>query len=156
MSEEIESSNTSFFTMQATGESERICSRVYEYLLDSPYKFSTPPVNHFLHGGIYTRTLFLPKGILAVGARIKVPTTVILHGDVLLSNGINVVRSTGFSTFKGVPNRRCIAYALENTYFTTHNVSKAKTLEEAEKEFTDEWQLLSTYNNEEKEEVNKT
>ena len=128
----------------ATKESEETCARFFECIRDQQYQID-PPTEQFIYGGIYTRTIFIPKGCAVLGALIKIPTTCVLHGDVLLSNGIDVVRSTGFACYKGIPHRRCFAYALEDTYFTTHNPTKATTIEEAEKEFTDEWYLLTTY-----------
>lgn len=145
MSDVIKRCSNSVLSKSATKETEEACSRLYELLQAEPENAFDPPIQHFLHGGIYTRTMFLPKGCAMLGALIKVPTTCVIHGDIILSNGINSVRSTGFATYQGVPNRRCFAYAIEDTYFTTHNVSKATTLDEAQKEFTDEWYLLTTY-----------
>ena len=153
MSEEIENFKSSlienpseFFSGTVTPETEKLCADIYAILDSFPDEQKINPcVDQFIHGGVYTRTLFIPRGVFILGALIKVPTTVIIHGDLLLSNGHNTAHSKGFCTFKGVPYRRCFMFALEDTYFTTHNATKATTIEDAEKEFTDEWELLTTY-----------
>lgn len=126
-----------------TKESEEVCGEVYGYLKEHPKSFD-PPIDSYIHGEIYTRTMFLPKGVMIIGALIKIPTTVIVSGNCVVSDGINVVNLEGYSTLMGAPNRRSIFYAIEDTYVTMLCKVKATTIKEAEKEFTDEWELLTT------------
>ena len=65
-----------------TKETERICGEVYGCLKEHPRQFD-PPIYDYVHGGIYTRTMFLPKGAMIMGALIKVPTTLVISGSVL-------------------------------------------------------------------------
>ena len=128
----------------ATKETEKICGEVYGYLKECEVPFDVP-IKHTLHGGVYTRTAFIPRGTMGLGALLKVPTTVIVSGNCYISNGKAVVQSVGYAVLEGNPNRRSIFYAVDNTYISMIAKVKAKTVEEAEKEVTDEWEYLTTH-----------
>ena len=68
-----------------TKETERICGEVYGCLKEHPRQFD-PPIYDYVHGGIYTRTMFLPKGAMIMGALIKVPTTLVISGSCFVSD----------------------------------------------------------------------
>ena len=57
--------------------------------------------------------------------------------------GDHLEESSGYSVLKGMDGRRQVFSAFEDTYITMFFASNASTVEEAEKEFTDEWQLLT-------------
>ena len=37
---------------------------------------------HVLHSGMYSRTIKIPEGVLLTGALVKVPTILVVNGDV--------------------------------------------------------------------------
>jgi hypothetical protein len=98
---------------------------------------------HQLHGGIYTRTIRLPAYTAIVAVLIKVPTTLIFSGVADIYTNGDLVRVQGYSVLPGSAMRKVAAvtyseFAVSMMYATT----TAKTVEEAEKEFTDEYDLL--------------
>lgn len=126
-----------------TKETERICGEVYGYLKEHPRYFD-PPIDSYIHGGIYTRTMFLPKGAMILGALIKIPTTLTISGVCIVSDGVNILNVSGYTTMFGEPHRRSIFYAMEDTYVSMMCKVKATDIHDAEREFTDEWELLTT------------
>lgn len=100
-------------------------------------------VDHFLWAGCYVRTILLRKGEIGAGAFIKIPTVVIVSGDCKVVVGDHLEEISGYSVLKGMEGRRQVFSAFEDTYITMFFASNASTVEEAEKEFTDEWQLLT-------------
>lgn len=97
---------------------------------------------HFIHAGCYVRNCFLPKGTVIGSALIKIPTVVIVSGDVVVANGENRTRYQGYKILKGSAFRRGVWFATEDTNMTMFFATKAKDTKEAEKEFTDEWEEL--------------
>ena len=105
----------------------------------SPLEFVT---EHVLHAGMYTRTLRLPPHIVLAAALIKRPTMLIVSGacDVWV-NG-DLIRIEGYSVIPGTAMRK---FAL--TTYSPVNASmlfptSAKTVDEAQREFTDEHEML--------------
>lgn len=96
----------------------------------------------FLHAGIYCRTCLVPKGIALAGALIKIPTVVMVTGDFAMTCGGQTVRYKGTHIFRASAGRRQIFVAYEDTVISMSFASRAKTLREAEEEFTDETDLL--------------
>lgn len=101
-------------------------------------------IEHFIHEGVYYRTCKVPKGVAIVGAFIKIPTTVIVSGDCYVTLGNTVGRLEGYNVIKAEAGRRQAFRAVEDTYITMCFKTDAKDVKEAEKEFTDEWMLLTT------------
>ena len=101
-------------------------------------------VEQFFHAGIYVRTCFIPAGCVIVGALIKIPTVVQVSGHCKVSIGSKTAVIDGVVTLKADAGRRQAFLALEPTYVTMSFATKAKTFAEAEKEFTDEYELLTT------------
>lgn len=98
----------------------------------------------FLHAGCYVRTCLVPKGVAIESALIKIPTTVIISGDCLIFDGKARQQITGYRIIKANAPRRAVWLAVEDTFITMFFATKNTTLEECEKEFTDEYQLLQT------------
>ena len=117
-------------------------NRVTSYLLRQ--KPVDLPVEHFLHAGAYVRTCLVPKGAAIVGALIKVPTVVIVSGHCQVTAGPSIKAIDGYAVLRAEAGRRQCFVALEDTFITMAFASQAKTVAEAEKEFTDEWDLLTT------------
>lgn len=102
------------------------------------------PIEHFIHEGVYYRTCKVPKGVAIVGAFIKIPTTVIVSGDCYVTLGNTVGRLEGYNVIKAEAGRRQAFRAVEDTYITMCFKTDAKDVKDAEKEFTNEWMLLTT------------
>lgn len=94
--------------------------------------------HHVLHGGMYTRTVLVRKGVFIIGVLIKVPTTLIVNGDCTANLGDQLVRLTGHCVIPASAHRKQAFMAHEDTYLTMSFATKAATVEEAENEFTDE------------------
>lgn len=99
---------------------------------------------HFLFAGLYSRTLFMPKDSVIIGALIKIPTVVTVSGHCFMSTGLKAVELKGYHVFKGSANRRQAFIAVEDTYITMSFATQAQTVEQAEEEFTDEFKQLIT------------
>lgn len=97
------------------------------------------PVEHFIHGGLYARTIRMPAGTAAVGSLVKVPTVLIVNGHVQINSGDRVYELNGYYVLPGEPYRKQFARALEDTEITMIFATEAKAVDEAEKEFTDEF-----------------
>lgn len=102
------------------------------------------PIEQFIHEGVYYRTCRVPKGVTIIGALIKIPTTVIVSGDCMVSLGLTVGRLTGYHVIRAEAGRRQAFRAFEDTCITMCFKTNSKDVKEAEKEFTDEWMLLTT------------
>lgn len=104
--------------------------------------------HHVLHGGSYTRTIKLDAGVFIISALIKRPTTIIVCGDVTVNLGESVVRLTGYNVLPASGKRKQAFQAHADTYITMTFATNASTIEEAEKEFTDDAdQLMSRHSN---------
>ena len=97
---------------------------------------------HTLHGGVYTRTIVLNAGETVVGAKIRIPTTLVINGKMKLFIGSEVVHIDGTRVLVASANRKQIMTAIEETSIVMIFKTNAKTVEEAEIEFTDEHDKL--------------
>lgn len=102
------------------------------------------PTQHLLHAGTYVRTCLIRRGLFVGSALIKIPTVLIIDGDVVATDSEHRKRYVGYNVLKGAPFRRAFWLANADTYMTMFFATQAKTLEEACKEFTDEFQYLYT------------
>ena len=102
------------------------------------------PLEHFIHEGVYYRTCFVPKDVAIIGALVKIPTTVIVSGNCYVTLGNTVGRLEGYHVIKAEAGRRQAFRAITDTYITMCFRTDSKDVKEAEKEFTDEWILLTT------------
>lgn len=99
---------------------------------------------HFLHAGLYSRTLYMPKDSVIIGALIKIPTVIIVSGHCFMTTGLKNIELIGYHVFKGSAGRRQGFIAIEDTYITMSFATDTKTIEEAEEEFTAEFKQLIT------------
>ncbi|HEV8493045.1 MAG TPA: hypothetical protein VGR76_12280 [Candidatus Angelobacter sp.] len=97
---------------------------------------------HVLHAGMYSRTITMPPGTPLVGALIKIPTLVITVGDgcVFVNGKWKQVR--GYQVIPGCKGRKQAFYSTGPLVITMVFPTKARTVAEAEAEFTDEAALL--------------
>lgn len=127
-------------------EFEAVLQEAKRRVLELPQVYF--PIAQGIYEGMYHRTAFLPKGAVAVGAMIKVPTILIISGHVRFNEGEKIKDFNGYFVLEGRAFRRQIAYAEEDTYMTMLFPTKAKTVQEAEDEFTEESEQLQTRNKE--------
>lgn len=104
------------------------------------------PTAHTIHGGVYTRTITIPKGVVLTGVLIKIPTTIIVDGDVIVYVGNSSMHINGYQVVTAAGNRKQAFYANEDTRLTMMFSTDAKTIEDAELEFTDDVGLLMSRN----------
>ncbi len=97
---------------------------------------------HTFHAGLYARTILIPAGVVLTGALIKIPTLLIVHGDVQVTTSEKPIRLTGYTVLEGAAGRKQAFVALTDTHLTMLFATTAPTLEAAEAEFTDETALL--------------
>jgi len=100
------------------------------------------PTDHILHGGMYSRTIVIPAGVAITGTLLKIATLLIISGDMCLYvDGVSH-RMTGYNVFAGSAQRKQAGFAITDTAVTMIFKTDAKTVAEAEEEFTDEHHLL--------------
>ena len=128
-----------------TPEQDDLMSEIKERALALPQvAFKT---HHVLHAGMYCRTVMITAGTFIVGAKIKKPTLVTICGSARLFIPTGPVDLSGYAVLPGMPDRRMALLALEDTHLSMTFVTQAKTVQEAEAEFTDETEdLLSRVN----------
>lgn len=100
---------------------------------------------HLIHGGMYARTLRLGAGVVIVGALLKVPTVVLVHGEVDVFNGDGWVRLEGFSVLAGSAMRKQVFVTRSAVEMTSVFPTTAGTVEEAERAMTDEYEELMSH-----------
>lgn len=101
--------------------------------------------DHVLHGGIYTRTICVPAGVMITGALIKIPTTLTISGHcAMLVGDVERVDIEGFMVMAAPANRKALFIAHSDTYISMSFVTEARSVEQAEEEFTDETDLLKS------------
>lgn len=99
---------------------------------------------HNLHAGVYSRTVFIPKGVMLIGTEMQCSTMLVQYGYGRFSDGSHSKDLKGYVVMEGLPHRQCAFLAYEDTWATMYFATKAKTVEEAEKEFcSDPSTLLS-------------
>lgn len=101
---------------------------------------------HIIHGGVYSRTIMVPAGVVITGALIKVPTQLIISGSVKIYAD-EVLSLTGYNVLTGSVGRKCVFVAETDVWMTMVFRTDVKTVEEAEQEFTDEWEMLGSLRN---------
>ena len=100
------------------------------------------PTEHVLHGGMYSRTILIPKGVLLTGALIKIPTMLTLSGDCVVYMDGEAIELSGYNVFSAHANRKQAFLARTETWLTMVFPTNATTVDEAEKEFTEEFEAL--------------
>lgn len=114
--------------------------KVQEKLLDIEHV----PIktDHVIHAGMYSRTITVPPGVLLIGALIKLATVVITVGSAWVLVGQDWAEVDGYQVLPGSANRKQMVVSRGPLIVTMIFPTSAKTVEEAEAEFTDETDLL--------------
>jgi len=102
------------------------------------------PIEHAMHAGMYARTIRIPAGVCATGVLIKTATLLIVSGDCTLYIGSGSVDLQGYHVIPAGAGRKQACLAHEDTFVTMLFASNARTIDEAEAEFTDETHLLQS------------
>lgn len=100
------------------------------------------PTDHVLHGGMYARTIRIPAGVVLTGVFIRVPTLLVFDGNATVNAGDDAVTLVGHHVLAASAHRRQAFLAHDDTTLTMVFATQAKTVAEAEDEFTDEAHLL--------------
>lgn len=100
--------------------------------------------DHVIHAGMYARTIFVPAGVVLTGALMKIATILIISGDFILYAGDQAVELNGYNVLTGNPNRKQAGFAKTDTWVTMVFPTEVKSVAEAEEEFTDDVDLLSS------------
>lgn len=95
------------------------------------------PLRHSLWAGLYARTLFVPRGVMITGVQIRIPTLLVVSGDLVTLGDDGFARLQGFHVLRGRAGRKALFVALEDSHMTMLFATGARTVEEAEREFTD-------------------
>lgn len=102
------------------------------------------PVHHILHGGLYSRSLVIPAGVAIAGAFIQVPTTLVVSGNVTVYANDKAYEINGYQVLVASAGRKQLFVAHTDTNMTMTFATDAKTIEDAENQFTSEPELLAS------------
>jgi len=97
---------------------------------------------HTIHAGTYLRTITMPAGCLVTGAIIKLDTTLIVSGDVILYVDGEPVHVSGYHILPAHKGRKQAVLANTESNLTMVFPTQATTVDEAEREMTDEFEKL--------------
>ena len=132
-------SNLAPIKIQVPSMSKATVDRVYELQASLSH---LPKIDitthHVLHAGMYSRTVTIQPGSLIVGVLIKVPTTLVINGDVSVYLGDQTLRLTGYNVLPASAHRKQAFFAHTETSITMSFVTDATSIEQAEDQFTDE------------------
>lgn len=99
---------------------------------------------HTLHAGVYARSMLMPQGMVLTGALMKIPTLLIVSGELQVFNGEHTERFSGYNVLQGAAGRKSLMLAITDVNMTMLFATQAATVDEAEREFTDEYEKLQT------------
>lgn len=130
-----------YLAMPSTGAIALEAIRTVErMMLSEPHP--AVPTEHTFHAGCYARTLRLAPGMVVVTALVKIPTLLIVSGsvDILIDDAWTHLE--GHQVIPASAGRKQILLAHSAASLTMVFQTRARTLEEAERAFTDEVDLL--------------
>jgi hypothetical protein len=96
------------------------------------------PTEHVIHAGVYARTIVMPAGMVLTGALMKRATLVIVTGSAEVLAGDEWVELEGYNVIPASAGRKQIFVSRTSVIITMLFPTQARTVEEAEAEFTDE------------------
>lgn len=97
---------------------------------------------HLLHAGMYTRTVRLPAETAAAAVLIKLPTVLIFYGEAKVYSDDEVIHVSGYSVLPGSAGRKIAFFTISDVAMSMIFPTTAQTVDEAQKQFTDEYDLL--------------
>lgn len=114
-----------------------------------PYEASfRVKMEHSLHAGMYARTARIAPGMAFTSVMIKIPTLLVVHGDCYVLGGDKWHTLSGYNVIPACAHRIQAYVTIGETEITMLFPSNAKTVEEAEAEFSDEAADLLSRRNE--------
>ncbi len=96
------------------------------------------PTEHVIHAGMYVRTIAMPPGMVLTGALIKRPTLVIVSGEGFVRSGGEWIAFRGYRVIPASSGRKQIFISHSTVMISMAFPTSARTVEEAEREFTDD------------------
>lgn len=105
---------------------------------------------HHFHAGVYARTMIVPdladnERCLITGAFIRIPTLLVSQGEALAYVGDHEpLMLTGYRVLEAAAGRKQAFLAASGFRLTMIFATTARTIEEAEEEFTDEAHMLQS------------
>lgn len=97
---------------------------------------------HTFHAGLYARTVMIPAGVVITGVLIKIATLLIVSGEAIMYGEDGPVELHGYNVLSAAAGRKQVFVARTDTHLTMLFATAAKTVAEAEAEFTVEPGLL--------------
>lgn len=129
---------------------ERVRQATTEYRKHPQLPFKT---QHILHAGMYVRTVVLFPGE-GTGVLVKIPTVLILCGEAEVFTGYETVRISGYAVLPAMAGRKQAFRVFDGPLFLTMMFpTAAKTVEEAEAQFTDEIDLVCPFTDTERHQI---
>lgn len=101
-------------------------------------------IRHTLHAGMYARTVVIPAGVVITGVLVRVATILVVSGDAVMFGEGGPVALVGHHVLTAAAGRKQAFVARADTHLTMLFPTAATTVEEAEDEFTEEVDMLTT------------
>ncbi|MGE5621437.1 MAG: hypothetical protein ACM3VY_00270 [Candidatus Bathyarchaeota archaeon] len=99
---------------------------------------------HALHGGICSRTIFIPAGTVLTGALTNLDNLNVVIGDITVTTDDGPKRLTGHHVIPANAGFKRAGYAHADTYWTTIWKTDLTDILEIEDEMTGESEMLQT------------
>lgn len=129
--------------------SPEACAKINQLAVAMRERLPAQPyvTEHFIHGGIYTRTVRFPANTLIAAARFIKPTTLIVKGtcDVWCENAVS--RVSGYTVIKGSAGRKIALVCVTDVEASMMFATTETDVEKIQMEFTDEYQMLEPLSN---------
>ena len=116
--------------------------KIQEKMLEMPQTLVS--IDHFIHGGMYSRTSFIPAGVYGIGVEWAEDHIAIVVGDITATTDEGVVRIRGHNILKVKAGSKRAVLAHADTYFTAIFTTKATDVFDAETELSRECDFLQT------------
>jgi hypothetical protein len=100
--------------------------------------------SHVVHGGMCSRTIFIPAGTVLTGALTNIANLCILSGDITVTTDEGPRRLTGFHVIPAKAGFKRAGVAHADTYWTTIWPTQLSDIEAIEDEMTSESASLQT------------
>lgn len=103
--------------------------------------------HHVIHAGMYARTIFVPADTVLTGVLIKIATLLIASGDfaIYVGDDAPIHESGNNVVIPAAAGRKQVVRTVTDTHFTMLFATGAQTVEDAECEFTDEYERLMSH-----------
>ncbi len=111
--------------IKAVCELEEICMNLPQVPINTTHNF---------WAGCYARTIMIPAGICITGVQIKIPTLLIVSGEVSIGEN----KLSGYHILQGEALRKNAFYAHADTWLTMIFATNKTKVADVEDEFTNE------------------